>query len=864
MKRILLHPLGVVLLAALVLTGPAIFTNRDFQPVYLGAWAPWITEGDPAPARLENERADLDAPEKTFLALPEIVSAQKEIARGRVPLWNPFNRTGGPLLSHSLEGLLYPPHWILFLLPPGKAFALLALFSFFLAALFTWLLLRLWSLPKTAALGGALFFAFSCQVAANAHFFMRQDTLVLLPGLLWAFEAWRLGGKKRHLAALALFLAGTWTAGFPPFAYTSTLLLSAWALLAGVRTWRESGSPAAFRLLGWAGLAGLAGLLLAAPQLVPLAHYLPWSQRTLEAAGGDPRSWCADPATALTWIVPDLFGAPWTVRDVPYIQSPATWLLFLWSKEGVGLVTKYNFTENVLYIGAAPFFLALWGLSRPWKGKRGPLLALLLGILVLAFGLDGGLLSGILPGLRRACPDRLIPGAVLLLALFAARGLALLLEREFPPRRLILSAWVLVLVLGGLRLLLGTLGEETWSRWVLDVLAGRFRGPGGRIYTPAEIESLFLHKHILEASLRNLRSALGHGVLAWAAFLLPLSVMGLLLRRGKTLPLFFAPLLLLSMGLLDLLQPALRLCPSFPSLDPFSGTPLHKVLRSERARLETSGGVTLARVGPAGTEPDLFPADLPTAMGIRDLQVYAFVDRRTHLPMERAWKALSPGGPSILFRNGPWIGNLPDSPLLEHPVLDLYGVTHLLARRKPSHGHFREILERTGPGGSYILLERTPRPPRARVVSRAVPLDDELALKRISSPTFDPSKEAFLPPGSRPLEGGGGGKILFLSDRPDRVLLEIRRSGGGLLLLADTWAPGWSARVDGKEAPLLRADTCFRGVALPPGDHQVEFLLSKAPFRTGLLLFAAGGFLLLLLLAGPFLPGAAGKKGGMP
>ena len=650
MKRLFLHPLGLVLLAALVLTGPALFTDRDFRPVYLGAWAPWITEGNPTLARYENASANMDAPEKTFLALPEIVLAGKEIARGRIPLWNPYNRTGGPLLSHSLEGLLYPPHWILFLLPPGKAFALLALFSFFLAALFTWLLLRLWGLPKTAALGGAFFFAFSCHVAANAHFYMRQDTLVLLPGLLWAFEAWRLDGKKRHLAALALLLAGTWTAGFPPFAYTSTLFLTAWALMAGGKAWKESGSPAAFRLLGGAALAGLAGILLAAPQLVPLADYLPWSQRTLEAAGGDPRTWCADPATALTWIVPDLFGAPWTAREVSYIQSPTTWLLFLWSKEGVGLVTRYNFTENTLYIGAAPFFLALWGLSRPWKGKRGPILALLLGILVLAFGLDGGLLSGILPGLRRACPDRLLPGAVLLLALFAARGLALFLERKFPPRRLLLSAWTLVLVLGGLWILLGFLGEETWSRWVLDVLAGRFRGPGGRTYTPAEIETLFLHKPVLEASLRNLRTALGQGFLVWTEFLLPLSVIGLALRKRKDFPLIFLPAFLLCMGILDLLQPATLLCPSFPSMDPFSGTPLHEVLRKEKERLAPLGGVTLARVGPAGTEPDLFPADLPTALGIRDLHAYAFLDRRSHLPMDRAWKLLSPKGPSILFR----------------------------------------------------------------------------------------------------------------------------------------------------------------------------------------------------------------------
>ncbi len=869
-KLLLLLP---ALLGALLLVGPALFARRDFRPVFLCAWQPWRTWNIPWSMDRENRAADMDAPEKTFLALPEIVLAKREIARGSVPLWNPFNRTGGPLLSHSLEGLLYPPHWILFLLPPGKAFALLALFSFLLAFLFTYLLLRLWELPRAAALGGGLFFAFSSQMAANAHFYMRQDTLALLPGLLWAFEAWRLRGGRRYLAALALLTAGTWTAGFPPFAYASTLVLGAWTLLSARRQWRESGRGKATALLLGTALACLAGLLLAAPQLVPLAQYLPWSQRTLEAAGGDPRSWGADPATLLTAIVPDIFGSPWTTREVPYLQSPLTWLLFLWHKPGVGLVAPFNFTENVFYLGPFPLLLALWGMARPWKGKRGPLLVLLAALLVPALGLEGGLVTSLVPGLRRACPERLLPAALLILTFFSARGLQLLARGEAHPRGITITTLSIFALMILAWILLRATSPEGWSRWVLDTLASRYRGPSGRVYTPGEIEALFLHRPILEAARRNLLSSLGMNILfIWSSPVLIFPLMGLVRKvnkkekvekwrkeREKFLSLT-APFLAL-MGFGGLLVLAIPLCPTFPSVDPFSGTPLHKALVSERTRLAPSGGVTLARVGPAGTEPDLFPADLPTALGVRDLQAYAFVDRRSHLPMERAWKALSPKGPSLLFRKGPWIGNLPDSPLLTHPVLDLYGVTHLLALRKPAHGSFRVLLEEKGPGGSYVLLERKPRPPRARVVPRALPLEDAKALERMASPSFRPGEVAFLPPREKPVAGRGGGEVTFLEDRPDRVVLEVRGSGGGLLLLSDTWAPGWSARLDGRKVPLLRADTCFRGVVLPRGDHRVEFLLSKAPFRLGLLLFAAG----LLLLGGLLFPGKSpGPEGGHP
>jgi uncharacterized membrane protein YfhO len=34
---------------------------------------------------------------------------------------------------------------------------------------------------------------------------------------------------------------------------------------------------------------------------------------------------------------------------------------------------------------------------------------------------------------------------------------------------------------------------------------------------------------------------------------------------------------------------------------------------------------------------------------------------------------------------------------------------------------------------------------------------------------------------------------------------------------------GWTARVDGEEVPILRADHCFRAVAVPAGTCVVDF-----------------------------------------
>jgi len=58
----------------------------------------------------------------------------------------------------------------------------------------------------------------------------------------------------------------------------------------------------------------------------------------------------------------------------------------------------------------------------------------------------------------------------------------------------------------------------------------------------------------------------------------------------------------------------------------------------------------------------------------------------------------------------------------------------------------------------------------------------------------------------------------------DRVVVEVSAPpGGGWLVLNDVWHPWWFARVDGVEAPILRANVIFRAVAVPEGRHEVRF-----------------------------------------
>jgi hypothetical protein len=105
--------------------------------------------------------------------------------------------------------------------------------------------------------------------------------------------------------------------------------------------------------------------------------------------------------------------------------------------------------------------------------------------------------------------------------------------------------------------------------------------------------------------------------------------------------------------------------------------------------------------------------------------------------------------------------------------------------------------------------------------------------------------------------GGGGegaaaeGRIGWLVDEPDRVELEVEAPGEGWLVLRDTWAKGWTVRLDGEPAALLRADYLFRAVRVGPGTHRVEFRYGPVAFRWGLGFTAVGLAGLLILVGWP-------------
>jgi hypothetical protein len=109
-------------------------------------------------------------------------------------------------------------------------------------------------------------------------------------------------------------------------------------------------------------------------------------------------------------------------------------------------------------------------------------------------------------------------------------------------------------------------------------------------------------------------------------------------------------------------------------------------------------------------------------------------------------------------------------------------------------------------------------------------------------------------PGGPP---GAGESVEVVKYEPDRVELDVTLSRPGLVVLADVYYPGWTLTIDGKPAPVYRANRLMRGAAVPSDRHRLVFTYRPHSFRAGLAV-SVGGVLALAAfsLFAAFRPGS--------
>lgn len=164
-------------------------------------------------------------------------------------------------------------------------------------------------------------------------------------------------------------------------------------------------------------------------------------------------------------------------------------------------------------------------------------------------------------------------------------------------------------------------------------------------------------------------------------------------------------------------------------------------------------------------------------------------------------------------------------------------------------------------GRPFASVYPLPTLPRAHLVTEVVIASDDEAVDVLRGDTFNPALQVVLPePSPIALDGEPvEGEVTWEESSPNRLRLAVESDRAALLVISDNWFPAWTATVDGRPAPVLRANHTFRAVPVPAGASTVELRYTSSTLRWSLALSVA---CTLLLLAPVVLQRVARRRDG--
>jgi hypothetical protein len=715
---------------------------------------------------------------------PSLLWSRLNLRAGALPLWNPYNGWGVPHLGNYQSSVFSPYTLPYYVLPYRWALLCAPALKLFGFGLLTYLFLRRIELRHEAALVGAAAFTFAGYNVLWLHWPLSSAVIVVPAGLYLAETALRMPARSRWrratLIAFTLALAAGLLGGHPETFFFGALLVGGWLafrVLPAGQGWRATGA----RVVEFAACA-VAALALAAVQLLPFLDYVRQSTTLSERKAGAVFYQLFLHLAPLHFF-PHLLGSPALAHVEP------------------AQVTGTNFIEsNGSYVGLAALYLAGWAVLS-WPLHRSRLVAFfaLTAAVWWAYAYNVGGFARLLasvPVLGLTIPHRSHVIWVFSIASLAALAVDLALRDAAvrpSPRR----ALAVVAALWGATLLGAAFSSAlALRRWIAAL-------PGNRSREPVALQIVHREMAFLTATT----------VVAVVMFIwLVRSTDGRAARaRAAAATLLAGGVFLQSGFLLRHFNPTIDsryFYPRSPLID--------EVIR------RTAGEQTLFLDGAQ------VPPNANLWYRLRTVRNYDGMGVRHVDALTRALLGAS-GSPPEPLRLG---------------SLQALGIRYVATMRPRRLKHeVRELRLEWAEGG--MSLYRVPDAlPRYYTVGRARKgVSEDHAIALLTAPGFDPAREVLLTEGAMGPPAGQvdvpGPVVALLEERPTRIRLRVERPGPGWLVALQTHLPGWRAVVNGREAPLLRANVAFSAVPLPAGTSEVELRYAPRSVRMGALVSGA-------------------------
>jgi hypothetical protein len=258
-----------VLAAACCVVIPVLLRSLELGPMRAGGFVAFVTS------------------DWFQYALPHWQYAAWMLGHGTMPLWNPYQLCGAPYLAVQNHGMLYPPNWLMLVLPVPQAMRVVFLAHYALAMGGAYAAARAFGAARAGSLLAGVSYALGGTLTAQG-FFGSPAILTAAAWLPWqlALTRWTLRSKAETGVACALALGGvtalSFIGGQPQFVVMGIHLCAAYALAELGLIASRSGLRAALHRGSWLLLAAGFATGVAAIQLFPTAELL---LRTTRAPG---------------------------------------------------------------------------------------------------------------------------------------------------------------------------------------------------------------------------------------------------------------------------------------------------------------------------------------------------------------------------------------------------------------------------------------------------------------------------------------------------------------------------------------------------------------------------------------------------
>lgn len=673
----------------------------------------------------------------------------REIRQGVIPLWNPYNFSGAPLLANTQSAIFYPLNLVYFLVTQPTAWAILIMLQPLLASIGAYLFAGKIGIGRSGSLLSGITYGYSLFMTAFLEYNTLGHVMVWLPFVLYGVE---LLLEKLTVKAMLLFVLSITMSALAGhlqlFAYI--VIFSYLYFVYRLITRRKR-----FRYIFVMVL--VLPFTLSALQLIPAFELLAYSARAPQEYEFLIEKLLLQPYQLILFLGADLFGNPATYN---YLLSD-------------------SYPGNAIYVGIIPFLFALSSLIL-WRKNT------LIRIFTTASGL--------------------------ILLLIVRTPLTELLYRLPIPLISTSSPTNMIFLLSFCLSVLAGFGLDAWQssnnhQWKKILL------PVAAVFA---ILWIFRFANTQSLSFKNLVYSTGF---------FALSSILLLFASWKKHVKQILTLCLILLTVIDSWY-------FFQKFNPF--VPRELVFPQANVLTWLSDNAGLNRFW--GYRSAAIEANIATQYGLYSPEGYD--------PLYPKWYG------EILWssKNGSILRTFDnttrsDAVLAQDvpkskKLLDLLGVRYILDRNENASTQttfdphdFRLVYEADG----WKIFENLGSLPRAWITgSYQVYISPEEFEQIFFDPSFDPKKTVLLKQKPLLTIDGTPGTAVITSYRSNEITIKTTTPSNQLLILSDTYFPGWIATVDEIRTPILKADWTLRAVSVPKGTHTVIFEYKPLSFSTGL------------------------------